>query len=156
VAGPLLLLWASWQLTGAWVLVIAPVVVSALTLIQPWQRRLARQGVAITVQHRIRGGCAAAELYGPEGELPAVLWTRVVPHGERIYLWSPPTLTVNAFRAEGGRLAEACRSRSIRVEGHSKFTRVVILDVVRRGPSASVVTAPTLAMIPRQRQRQEV
>jgi hypothetical protein len=143
VIGTLFLLWAGWRTTGAWLLVIAPIVVSALTLIQPCLRLLLRQGSAIAVQHRIRTGCAQAGLHGPDGELPAVLWTRLLPDGERICLWSPPGLTVNAFRAERDQLAEACRSRSVRIEGHSKFTRIVILDVVRRG--SSPVTGAELA-----------
>ena len=156
VVGTLAVLWGGLLATGAWMLVIAPVVVSALTLIQPCQRRLGRLGSAIAVQHRIRSGCSEAELYGPDGELPAVLWTRVLPHGERIYLWSPPSLTVNAFRAERERLAEACRTPSVRIEGHSKFTRIVILDVVRRGPTPAVDAGIAVRAIPRQRQRQEV
>jgi hypothetical protein len=151
-----LLLWAGWLTTGAWLLVIAPIVVSALILVPPWQRRLARQRSAIAVQHRIRGVWSASSLYGPDGEVPLLLWTRVVADGERIYLWSPPSLTANAFRAESARLAEVCRSQSIRVHGHSRFTRVVILDVVRRGSSPVATVVPAVMMIPRPRQRQEV
>lgn len=155
VTAALLLLWASWLTTGAWVLAIAPIVVSALTLIQPCQRFLHRRGTAIAVQHRIRGGFAQGQLYGPDGELPAVLWTRLTPQGERIYLWSPPSLTVNAFRAERSRLTRACRSQTVGIEGHSKFTRIVILDVVRRGLRPAAASSPALAAIPRPRQRQE-
>jgi hypothetical protein len=152
-----LLTWGSWLVTGAWVLVIAPIVVSSLTLIPPVHGRLRRRSSAISVQHRIRFACSETGLYDPDGRLPAILWTRVVPHGERVYLWGSPAVTVERFRAERKRLAAECRARSIRVGTHPKFARVVVLDVIRRGPAGPEeieTERPAQLLVPRPRREQ--
>ena len=154
LAGVALLAWGSWLATGAWVLVIAPIVVSALTLIPPVLGLLRRRGSAIAVQHRIRVGCSETGLYGPRGALPAILWTRVIPHGERVYLWSSPAVTAERFHAERKPLAAACRSRSLRVGKHPRFARVIVLDVIRRGPEETETERPARLLVPRPRQEQ--
>ncbi len=153
-----LLVWGGWLTTGAWVLVIAPVVVSSLILIDPCQMLLARRFFsAIAVQHRLRVGCSTAALHGPDGELPAVLWTQVTDLGERVHLWTSPAVTIEDFRTERKRLADACRANTVRVSRHPRFAQVMVLDVVRRGPDEiQLQENAAIRRIPRQRQRQEV
>jgi hypothetical protein len=155
LAGVALLAWESWLVTGAWVLVMAPIVVSSLALIRPCQELLSRRGSAIAVQHRIRTGCSQAGLRGPDGELPAVLWTKAVAHGERISLRRPPTVTIEDFRAERKRLARACRAQSVRVGRHPKSDQIVVLDVFRRGPDQTEAENLAVRRLPRPRQQQE-
>jgi len=151
-----LLGWVGWLSTGAWVLVIAPVVVSALALIRPSQVLLSRRATAILVQHRLRRGCSAAGLHGPDGTLPAVLWTKVVSHGETVYLRTPPTMTIEDFRAERDHLARACGARSVRVGRHSRSDQIVVLDVVRRDTEESAAVNLAVQRLPRPRQQSEV
>lgn len=155
LAGVILLAWASWITTGIWILVIAPIVVSSLALIRPCHALLSRRSAAVAVQHRIRIGCSEAGLHGPDGELPAVLWTKVVPHGERVYLRMPPAVTVEQFRAVRQRLAGACRARSVRVARHQTSDQLVVLDIVRRGPDETAAENAAVQRLPRPRQRQE-
>lgn len=155
LAGVVLLGWVSWMTTGVWILVIVPIVVSSLALIRPCHVLLSRRGAAVAVQHRIRIGCSETGLYGPDGELPAVLWTKVVPHGERIYLRMPAAVTVEQFRAVRQRLAGVCRARSVRVARHQTSDQLVVLDIVRRGPDESIAENAAVRRLPRPRQRQE-
>jgi hypothetical protein len=131
-----LLLSALWLATGAWLLVVLPITISGLALFPRCRALLSNRVRGAVVQHRVRTGCAKFALHGRRGELPAILWTRVTPFGERLYVQCPPGLTLADFRSESRRLARACRSRSVRVRPHPRLVQVLVLDVVRRGPDA--------------------
>jgi hypothetical protein len=136
-SGAGLLLWALWLGTGAWLLVVLPITVSGLAVFPRCRALLSHRVRAVAVQHRVRTACANGALHGHSGELPAILWTRVTPAGERLFLRCPPGLSVADFRSESRRLARACRSRSVRVSLHPRLVQVLVLDVVRRGPDAA-------------------
>jgi len=156
LSGVLLLAWVGWLTTGAWLLVILPITVSLLTLVTPCRTLLQRHAWAIVVQHRVRVGCSQTGLQGRDGKLPAVLWTRTAPYGERVYLWAPPPVTIERFRTERKRLAAACRSRAVRVSQHPRFAQILILDVVRQGSDDVERASAALRQVPRPRRASEI
>jgi hypothetical protein len=116
--------------------IVVPTVVSVVLLDRPMRDAVVHRFWAIAVQHRIRVGCSEAALHGRDGTLPAVVWTRAVPYGERLWLWSPPAVTAGDFVAERERLAAACWASSVHVSRHRRWAQIVVLDVVRRDPAA--------------------
>lgn len=84
----------------------------------------------VVTPHRIRRGCAEALIVNRRGKLPAVLWTRAEPFGERVWLWCRAGMTPGDFEASRRLLALACWADDVRVA--RTRNSLLVLDVIRR------------------------
>ncbi len=115
---------------AAWLVGTAAFVVAALAT-WPGARSAVRAAFWVVVTpHRIRRGCAEALIVNRNGKLPAVLWTRAEPFGERIWLWCRAGMTACDFEEARELLAVACYAADVRVV--RKRNARLVLDIIRR------------------------
>jgi hypothetical protein len=98
----------------------------------------------LVTPHRLRTGCTQARIYTRHGKLPAILWTRPIPAGERLWVWCRAGTYPEQFEQYRENLRAALFARDIRVERSKRFSHVVTVDVIRRD-----TLGPTRTIIPR-------
>ncbi|MFI6516699.1 hypothetical protein ACIBF1_14155 [Spirillospora sp. NPDC050679] len=117
---------------GYWGVALAAVVLPFLALrprVRAWT--LGACWVVVT-QHRVRTACAQSGVHNLRGRLPALMWTRRTPFGERVLLWCPAGVSVHDFAAVREEFAAACWAAEVRVEADRGHRQLVRLEVVRR------------------------
>lgn len=114
---------------AAWLVGTVALVVAVLTTWPGVRQAVRGRFWVVVTQHRIRRGCAEALIVNRRGRLPAVLWTRAVPYGERVWLWCRAGMTASDFEKAGPTLAVACWAAEVRVVRQERAR--VALDVIR-------------------------
>src|SRR5262245_7028368 len=115
----------------------------------PLRRFAAARFWRLVPPHRLRTGCTQARIYTRHGKLPALLWTRPTPAGERLWVWCRAGTYPEQFEQYRENLRAALFARDIRVERSTRFSHVVTVDVIRRdtlGPRRTI----THRLVPRQ------
>jgi len=97
---------------------------------------LARHARCAVTAHRVRTGCAQAWIQSRYGKLPIILLTRPRPFGERVYLWCRAGTSAEDFEAAADILRAACWAHDVRVGASTRYSHIVILDVIRPGIAA--------------------
>jgi hypothetical protein len=95
----------------------------------------ARVGCVVTA-HRLRAGCAQAWIHTRQGRLPVILLTRPIPGGEQAHLWCRAGTSVEDFESARDLLRAACWAHEVHVSRSTRYSHIVIVDVIRRGPPA--------------------
>jgi hypothetical protein len=85
----------------------------------------------IVTAHRIRTGCAQAWIQTRYGRLPIILLTIPKPYGERSYIWCPAGISLEDFEERRDLLRSACWASDIEVMSSSRYSHIVVLDVIR-------------------------
>jgi hypothetical protein len=132
VAGPLV---AFTVMTG---------LLAVLSGVRPVRRWIVGWTWGVMTPHRIRLACAEAGVVSPRGKLPAVVFTRRTPYGERVYLWCPPGLDPVDVAAARPAIAALCWASQVTVLATPQFPAVAVLEVVRelREPLSPTRSAP--------------
>jgi hypothetical protein len=100
----------------------------------PSRRWIVARAWCMITPHRVRTGCLHAWIQTRSGRLPAVLWTRPAPYGERVLLWCRAGITARDLEAGREVLAAACWATDVRVYVHSRRSHLVTLAVIRHSP----------------------
>ncbi len=131
-----------------------PVGVIALTRVYGWRWNLAAIGLlaaipctwpevrswiagharCVVTSHRLRTGCAQAWIHTRHGKLPILLFTRPKAFGEQAHLWCRAGTTVEDFEFARDLLRSACWAHDVHVARSSRYSHIVIVDVIRRKP----------------------
>jgi hypothetical protein len=115
-----------------WAWSIAVIGMAAVIFAWPENRHwLAAHIRCIITAHRVRTGCAQAWIQTRSGKLPIILMTRPQPHGERVYIWCRAGICREDFEAASDILRSACWASDIYVTSSTRFSHIVILDVIR-------------------------
>ncbi len=110
------------------------VVLAGIVLgVAPLRRFAIARAWCIITPHRIRTACAEARIHTRKGRLPAILYTRARPYGERVYLWCPAGIIAPDFADAEKVLRAACLADNVWVEEHPRWPQIVMLSVVRGG-----------------------
>jgi len=102
--------------------------------VAPARRWMVARAWCVITPHRVRTACAEARIHTRRGRLPAVLFTKRTPLGERVYLWCRAGISEEDFAGAGELLRTACLARALYVVRHHRWPAVVVLDVIRRDP----------------------
>lgn len=86
----------------------------------------------VVVAHRVRTGCAEAWIQSRYGKLPIILLTSPKPYGERVHLWCRAGTSVADFESATDLLRAACWAHDVCVSASTRYSQIVILDVIRR------------------------
>ena len=138
VAG-LIAAWATLGLIGC--AVLAAIVAASIGAAACWPTGrlvLRTRFWCIATPHRVRVGCGQAWIHSRNGKIPAVLLTRSLPFGERVYLWCRAGTSAYDFSSARELLAAACWAQDIHATRHPRYSHLVVLDVIRRGVPAVV------------------
>jgi hypothetical protein len=103
----------------------------------------------VLTAHRVRTGCAQAWIHSRYGKLPVVLLTSPKPFGERVHLWCRAGICLEDFESAREILRSACWARDVHLTASTRYSHLVILDVIRREtiPAATgMVAAPPCAI----------
>jgi hypothetical protein len=120
------------QLSPLWSLaVIAAIAVTLATWPEARCWLVAHARCVITT-HRVRTGCAQAWLHSRHGKLPIILLTSPKPFGERVHLWCRAGTCLEDFESTSDILRSACWARDVHVASSTRYSHIVILDVIRR------------------------
>jgi hypothetical protein len=103
----------------------------ALTVSPGARRWLIAHARCIITAHRIRTGCAQAWIQTRYGKLPIILLTSPRPYGERAYIWCPAGISLEDFEDARDLLRSACWASDIKAMSSSRYSHIVILDVIR-------------------------
>jgi hypothetical protein len=90
----------------------------------------------ILTAHRVRTGCAQAWIQTRYGKLPIILRTTPQPYGERVYIWCRAGISPEDFEAARDILRSACWARDMHVTSSTRYSHIVILEVVRYLPGS--------------------
>jgi hypothetical protein len=90
----------------------------------------------VVTAHRVRTGCAQAWIQSRYGKLPVILVTSPRPFGERVYLWCRAGTSLEDFGSATGILRAACWAQDVRVSASTRYSHIVVLDVIRRETTA--------------------
>jgi hypothetical protein len=118
---------------GAVVTAGLAVAVVAMAVTPQGRRWLAARFWLVVTPHRVRAGCVQAWIHSRDGKIPAVLLTRSMPFGERVYLWCRAGTVAGDLWSARELLAAACWATDVLVFRHPHYAHLVVLDVIRRG-----------------------
>ena len=125
-----------WELDRAvaatWTVVILTVSVAVITVLPPARRQVTRRACCILSRHRIHRVCFETRMHTRSGRLPLVLRIYPTEVGERAIIWCRAGICAEDFELNAAEIAAACYARQARIEGHRRWTQIVILDIVRR------------------------
>jgi len=99
------------------------------------RRRLIARAWCVITPHRVRTGCMHAWVQSRDGRLPVVLYTTLADWGERVVLWCRAGITAADLMAARDILRGACWASDVRVVASARYPHIVVLEVVRRGPT---------------------
>jgi hypothetical protein len=119
------------QFGWAWPLAVLGVVGGTFTSSPPARQWLIAHVRCIITAHRIRTGCAQAWIQTRYGKLPIILLTTPKPHGERSYIWCPAGISLEDFEAGRDLLRSACWASDVKVMSSSRYSHIVIVDIIR-------------------------
>jgi hypothetical protein len=110
-----------------------------------------RRAWCVIARHRIQKLCWEARLHTRAGRLPLVLWTRPTKVGERAWVLCRAGVCAEDLEARTDHIRAACWARDARVTRNSRWSQVVVIDVVRRDTLAPgyQVPSPLSALAPR-------
>jgi hypothetical protein len=139
----------AWQCLGrfGFVGILVALILAVATNGQARRFVVARCWCLVT-PHRLRAGCTQARIYTRHGKLPAILWTRPIPAGERLWVWCRAGTYPEQFEQYRETVRAALFARDIRVERSKRFSHMVTVDVIRRdtlGPTHTI----TPRLVPR-------
>jgi hypothetical protein len=132
-------LWRRLGLIGSVGILLA--LILAIAVPGPLRRFVTTRFWCLVTPHRLRTGCAQARIYTRHGKLPAILWTRPIPAGERLWVWCRAGTYPEQFEQYRENLRAALFARDIRVQRSTRFSHVVTVDVIRRdtlGPQRTI------------------
>jgi hypothetical protein len=86
----------------------------------------------VITSHRLRTGCAQAWIHTRYGKLPILLYTRPKPFGEQAHLWCRAGTSFEDFEFARDLLRAACWAHDVRVARSSRYSHIVILDVIHQ------------------------
>jgi hypothetical protein len=86
----------------------------------------------VATAHRLRTGCAQAWIHSRNGNLPILLFTRPMPSGEQAHLWCRAGTSAEDFESARDLLRSACWAHDVHVSRSTRYSHIVILDVIRR------------------------
>jgi hypothetical protein len=125
-----------WELDKAvaatWTVVILTVTTVAVTVLPPARQQVIRRMCCVLSRHRIHRVCFETRMHTRAGRLPLVLRIFPTEVGERAIIWCRAGICAEDFELNAAEIAAACYARQARIEGHRRWTQIVILDVVRR------------------------
>jgi hypothetical protein len=107
------------------------VAAAALANWAPARSWLVAHARCVVTAHRVRTGCAQAWIQSRYGKLPIILRTSPKPFGECVHLWCRAGTSLEDFESATGILSAACWAQEIRVRASSRYSQIVILDVIR-------------------------
>lgn len=116
-----------------WVWAVTVVGIAAVTF-TAWpgaQHSLIALFRCMITEHRVRTGCAQAWIQTRYGRLPVILLTSPQPDGERVYIWCPAGISREDFEEARDILRSACWATDIHVTSSSRYSQIVILDIIR-------------------------
>jgi hypothetical protein len=85
----------------------------------------------VITTHRVRTGCAQAWIQTRGGKLPVILLTSPRSYGERVYIWCRAGICLEDFQDARDILRSACWASDIRATSSTRYSHIVILDVIR-------------------------
>ena len=121
------------QLGWAWPLAVLGVAGGTFTSSSAARQWLIARIRCIVMAHRIRTGCAQAWIQTRYGRLPIILLTIPKLYGERAYIWCPAGISLEDFEERRDLLRSACWASDIKVMSSSRYSHIVVLDVLRYG-----------------------
>jgi len=135
----------------SWLRTLAGILLIAATLANcPGARFwLLAHARCVLTAHRVRTGCAQAWIHSRYGKLPIILLTSPKPFGERVHLWCRAGTCLEDFESASGILRSACWARDVHVTASTRYSHIVILDVIRReaiSTATGMVAAPPCAV----------
>jgi hypothetical protein len=119
------------QLGWAWPLAVLGVAGGTFTSSPGSRQWLIAHLRCIATAHRIRTGCGQAWIQTRYGRLPIILLTTPKPYGERSYIWCRAGISLEHFEEGRDLLRSACWASDIKVSSSSRYSHIVILDVIR-------------------------
>lgn len=119
------------RLGWAWALVAVGAILTIFTAWPGARYWLVAHARCVVTAHRVRTGCAQAWIQTRHGKLPIILLTGPQPYGERVYIWCRAGITLEDFEEAKGILRSACWASDIRVTSSSRYSHIVVLDVIR-------------------------
>jgi hypothetical protein len=125
-----------WELdravTATWTVVILTVSAVLVMVLPPARRQVIRRVCCVLSRHRIHRVCFETRMHTRSGRLPLVLRIFPTEVGERAIIWCRAGICAEDFELNAAEIAAACYARQARIEGHRRWTQIVILDIVRR------------------------
>ena len=125
-----------WELnravTTTWAVVILAASAVVITVLPPARRQVIRRACCVLSRHRIHRVCFETRMHTRSGRLPLVLRIFPTEVGERAIIWCRAGICAEDFELNAAEIAAACYARQARIEGHRRWTQIVILDIVRR------------------------
>jgi hypothetical protein len=136
-----------WELDKAaaatWTMVIVTITAVLVTVLPPARRQVTRRVCCILSRHRIHRVCFETRMHTRSGRLPLVLRIFPTEVGERAIIWCRAGICSEDFELNAAEIAAACYARQARIEGHRRWTQIVILDIVRRDTLAPHYVIPS-------------
>jgi len=136
-----------WELdkavTATWTVVILTVSAVAITVLPQTRRQVTRRVCCTLSRHRIHRVCFETRMHTRSGRLPLVLRIFPTEVGERAIIWCRAGICAEDFELNAAEIAAACYARQARIEGHRRWTQIVILDIVRRDTLAPHYVIPS-------------
>jgi hypothetical protein len=123
----------NWIVTG----VVSVVVVLVLFATPQTRRYITRRFWCVLARHRIQRLCWEARLHTRAGRLPLILWTRPTRVGERAWLLCRAGICAEDFEDHTGELRAACFARDARVTRNTRWSQLVVIDIIRRDTLAA-------------------
>ena len=115
-----------------WVWTLIGIAAASAMLAWPEARYWLAAGIrCIITAHRVRTGCAQAWIQTRSGKLPVILLTTPQPWGERIYIWCRAGICPEDFEDARNVLRSACWATDICVSPSTRYSHIVILDLIR-------------------------
>jgi len=119
------------QLSLLWSLAVIAATTTTLTTWPEARSWLLAHARCVITTHRIRTGCAQAWIHSRHGELPIVLLATPKPFGERVQIWCRAGTCLTDFESARDILRAACWARDVHVTSRTRYSHIVILDVIR-------------------------
>jgi hypothetical protein len=136
-----------WELDRAvaasWTVVILIVSTVAITVLPQARRQVIRRACCVLSRHRIHRVCFETRMHTRSGRLPLVVRIFPTEVGERAIIWCRAGICSEDFELNAAEIAAACYARQARIEGHRRWTQIVILDIVRRDTLAPHYVIPS-------------
>jgi hypothetical protein len=117
-------------ITYPWAGAVVGLVLAALAAL-PWTRR---RFWCVLTRHRIQKLCWEARLHTRTGRLPLILRISPTKVGERALLLCRAGICAEDFEDHIGELRAACYARDARVTRHSRWSQLVVIDIIRHDP----------------------
>ncbi|HLX49512.1 MAG TPA: hypothetical protein VKS82_14380 [Streptosporangiaceae bacterium] len=129
---------ATWRLATAITLTATLAVLAglaaALAATPPARRFITRRAWCVLARHRLQKLCWEARLHTRTGRLPLIVRITPTKVGERALVLCRAGICAEDFEAHIGELRAACYARDARVTRHTRWSQLVVIDIVRHDP----------------------